>query len=61
MAFHCAAVSGTTERRPWRTSGLSAKTGMALMSAEWNRLAPSRPSGFRSTTTSFGFFDLGSG
>ena len=31
--FHCSAVSGTTLRRPMRTSGDSAKSGSALMSA----------------------------
>src|ERR1700731_1881053 len=31
MALYCALLSGTTERRPWRTSGESAKRELALI------------------------------
>src|SRR6185503_2102427 len=50
-AFHCGGVSGTTDSRPCRTSGLSAKAGMALISASVTGTFR-RPSGSRSTTTS---------
>src|SRR2546427_13261105 len=57
--FHCAAVSGTTERRPTRTRGWSLNAGSALMSASGTGRG-SLPLGFRSTTTSFGSRALGS-
>src|SRR5262249_19729322 len=56
--FHCAAVSGTTDRRPILTSGESANAGCALIaSSPTGRASGAR--GLMSTTVSLG--SLGSG
>ena len=59
-AFHCALVSGTTDSRGWRTSGLSAKAASAADLGQGHR--PGQPpGGSRSTTTRRGSFAFGSG
>ena len=60
IACHCSGVSGTTDRRPCRTSGLSAKEAIALISAR-DTWRASRPRGSTSTTTSFPVGYFGSG